>query len=256
MRKGLNTLVIALALAASGCGSAGGEDFVVDVQRPPTAVYSAVGGIDPNLASRAFPGLKVVRSRPSEDTLLVEIPDSGLGASQFTFRVSDGEGGGSRIHVSITVPAVKVTFEGKTQYISELRVQTAARRILRNAVQDLEAGSSGGRAATELSMLVAAVAVATNPKYLKQLESGTLELSLLDAALRSSLGEDGERGPSLDDNGDEPMDNPDRAQWRAETEQYRANAGQERQQEAAAAPMDYATGDSASGDNPNPSDDY
>lgn len=162
-------LALLALLVLSGCGQ-GSEDFTVRIARPPERVMQALGhaGLDADLGGY-FTGLKVDRSMPSKDTVLYTIPgDARFPAGVLlTFEAVDG-GKGTVVHAAIDVPAVKVTFKGKTKVISETKVEFAIRDLIQKVGSKLEEGGDTVTERKELSKILTVLAVVTDSKQLRR----------------------------------------------------------------------------------------
>lgn len=228
-----NRLGIAgIALALAGCGSGiGGEtqDFAVTIERPPAAVFAAFAPVSGDGGAAVYPGLKVDRSKPSDNSLLFTIPSSGSRSSTLRFDfVPIRAGKATELRVFVDVPPITRTFEGKRKVVSETKVETELEKIVKR-LRD----NSGG-AASDLSELLVAVAVATDPGLIPSgnpiySRSGWAE-ELLGRAEEDELAAAADTAP--DD---------ERSLAR---QQYR----EERARESASAPMSDAADEEAGGD--------
>lgn len=162
------TLPLVAALALSGCGVSGGEDFALTVKRPVAQVaapFSAV--ILPNEARILFPGIKIDRTRPSENEVLYTFPVEGKdpGIVRLVFESTEG-GKTTVVHATVEVPLVTATIGGVVKVISEAKVERELKKLIENSISGLEAGSSGDSARQEFAGLLAALAIATNKQAL------------------------------------------------------------------------------------------
>lgn len=148
------------ALTLAGCGGAIGEDtqdFAVTISRPPASVIASFAQVSGDGGAIVYPGLKVDRSKPSDNSLLFTIPSSGSRSSTLHFDFVPTEGGkATELRVFVDVPPITRTFEGKRKVVSETKVENELEKILRRM-----ANGSGG-AASDLSELLVGVAVATD----------------------------------------------------------------------------------------------
>lgn len=155
-----------LLLAACGRGS---EDFALEIARPADRVEAAFdhAGIDSEM-SAVFPGLKVVRTKPADNEVLYTIPGDGdfPATIKLTFEAS-ADGKTTKVHAAIDAPSSKVDFEGKTMVLSESKVETMVRGILRSAGRKLEDGKDIASEQQELSRLLTMLAIVTDSKQLK-----------------------------------------------------------------------------------------
>lgn len=156
------------ALALSGCGGAGGEDFALTVKRPVAQVAAPFSDVQlPPEARMLFPGLKIDRSRPSDSEVLYSFPVEGKepGIVRLVFESTEG-GKATVVHATVEVPAITANIGGALKVISEAKVERKLKRLMEDSISGLEAGSSGESARAEFSGLLAALAIATNKQAL------------------------------------------------------------------------------------------
>lgn len=238
MRSWRMALLPALLLA--GCGdSDGGEDFTVEIKRPVATVYAPLSAADPGLARLAFPGIAFERSRPSDTEILYTVP--GTGSFPATIRLklepkTDGSSQRTIVHAAVNVPKVRARIDGQDKELSEWKIERQLQSLLKSTGSSLEMGSTGQSDTERLSSLLAAIAIATNEKFLAR----ALELRSDPAKLMGILlafGTPGEApGPADVDGREIRAVNPDAAETEREMAQARAESKQEQAQAGAAAP--------------------
>lgn len=234
MQRMILPMVAALALA--GCsGIGGGEDFALTVKRPVAQVVVPFSDVQlPTEARALFPGLKVDRSRPSENEVLYTFPVEGKdpGIVKLVFE-STAEGKATIVHATVEVPAITANINGVLKVISEAKVERELKKLIENSTSDIEAGSSGESARREFAQLLTALAIATNKQALARAQE-LLKDPMKAALAMSSLGgsdyfdnydaeRDAENVDRPEGSGDEVMDDPndrlereDRARRRAD----------------------------------------
>lgn len=156
-----------LLLAACGGNP---EDFAVDTKASPAEVAAALAGVNLQEAELLFGKVPVTRSKPGE------------GQTQWTVQSSDHldkpgdpgvillrlepleNGQSTRIHVSISVPPVKMLMGKANMVLSEAKVEAEYRKLLERMAGKLDRRSGTAAEAAEMGQLIGAVAVAANPK--------------------------------------------------------------------------------------------
>lgn len=245
LRRLLFAAFASLLLTACGRGS---EDFTVKVARPAERVAVAFGGIglDAEIAS-LFPGAKVVRTQPAKNEILYTIPGDGdfPAAIKLTFEPG-ADGKTSIVHAAVDVPSTKVTFDGKAMVISEGKVESAFRSLIRSAAKKLENGESIDDERQSFSRLLTVLAIITDSKKLRLAQdiSAYPEWYMSGMGWLSGLG-GGSDYPYGDYAGGE---DPGAA---ARVDEYKQSSQERRERDQAeenARPMDDARGDSANGD--------
>lgn len=234
MRKFL-ALVPALVLLP-GCGES--EDFSVEVKRPIAAVMSPYLAANIDQAKVLFPDIGLVRTRPADNELLFTIPGSGSTESTIRLRfepIRNGEA--TVIHATVDIPPTRATIAGQRKYLSESKVEKLMKSELESSGRALEAHRSPGGDGFSGQLL--GIAIATNPLYLQQaLEMKNHPEKML-AALMAFGDGDTPSGTSVPDpDSAAPMDNPELATRADDAAQHRAEWREEKQIEAASAPMD------------------
>lgn len=149
------------ALALAGCGGGFSEtpDFAVTIKRAPASVFAAFAEVSGEGGALYYPGLKVERSKPSDNSLLFTIPSSGSSSSTLRFDfVPIEDGKGTELRAFVEVPPITRTIDGKRKVVSETKVENELEKILKRIGQGSDA------AAGDVSDLLVAVAVATNLK--------------------------------------------------------------------------------------------
>ena len=220
-------------LLLAGCGSGGGEDFTVEVKRPIAAVFAPLAAVNVAEARPLFAGIRVDRSRPSDNELLYTIPGSDDVTSTVRLRLEplrDGEA--TMIHASVDVPPVHAFIDGHEKVLSESKLETRLKQLLESTGRNLEMGSRSESDAMKLSGLLAAIAVATNKQYLARAVDLKSDPGRFLAMLTAFEGE----AADLSHERDEPMTDPDSAEHGAELSQSRNEWQQEEAMRTAAAP--------------------
>jgi hypothetical protein len=246
-----------LALALTGCGAAGSEDFAVAIKRPLPTVYAALGTADIDAqALSAFPELKVVKTRPSEHEIVYTIPGDGGEPAVIRFQLEE-TGDGTLVHTAVDVPRIRVVFKGKEQVLSEWRVESMLRGILNRAAESMAMGSDR-ISNSDMQGLLLALAIGTNKKLMAELEKDPAALATRFAGLGGSFWNDylAEADAETVDRTDGDRAEGDRAEAAVDPEADAARAAaadapdssEERAAVAEAAQAEDVSGDSAAGD--------
>lgn len=224
------------ALLVAGCGD--GEDFTIEVKRPPAVVYAPLSAADVREARLVFPGIAIERRRPSEREILYTIPGTGDFPSTIRLQLEPTDRGEATvIHASVHVPPVRATIEGVDKVVSERKVETVLRNLLKSTARDLETGSSTESDTVKLSGFMVGIAIATNKAFLaKALEFKRSPEKLVDVLMPFDGYDDLPQSDRSER--DRPMVDPDRADEQREIAQERADWQQQRAAEKAAAPAD------------------
>jgi hypothetical protein len=248
-------LPMAAALALAGCGSmGGGEDFALTVKRPVAQVVVPFSDAQLPAEARAlFPGLKVDRSRPSDNEVLYTFPVEGKepGIVRLVFE-STAEGKATVVHATVDVPQVTANINGVLKVISEAKVERELKKLIENSTTDLEAGSSGESARREFAQLLAALAIATNKQAMARAQE-LLKDPMKAAVAMSSLGgsdyfdnydaeRDAETADRPEGSGDEVMEDPNDRLEREEVARDRAEYREDRALRSNSAANDDAEG--------------
>lgn len=242
-------LSFAVVLSACGTGFAQ-EDFAVTKAEPVAASFAALGAstFPPELRA-IFPGLKLVRTRPDDTSVLYKIPASGGAESTIllTFETA-ADGRGSVVHAAVHVPAVRASIAGQQKVISEAKIE----RDLQALITD----KTGDDARLQLSALLAAIAIATDAKAIVEVQRLMKDPQRYGAALEGLRGDlyepydpeaDADSADRVEGAAPQPGSDPDAALLRAEAAAREAEWREERRLRAAG-----AAGDEASGDAPKP----
>jgi hypothetical protein len=234
VRAGARTLLPVLLLAA--CGGGSGEDFTIEVKRPPAAVYAPLSAADLREARLVFPGIAVTRTRPSDAEILYTIPGTGSFPATIRLRLEPTHGGETTVvHAAVQVPPVRATIDGREKVLSESRVEARLQALLKATARDLEMGSSAQAETTQLSSLLMSLAVATDEKFLAQaldLKSHPGKLVDVLAAFDAD-----ELSPTVQTARDTPMVDPDAAERRHEMARAQVEWQQQEAAEKAAEPV-------------------
>jgi len=200
MRKLMGIAAGALLLA--GCGS-GGEDFTVEVNRPPVAVVTPLLDVDIGEARTAFPGIKVVRSRPNDSEIVYTMPSSGNGDAVIRLRLEPlRDGQATLIHASVDAPATQAKIDGVTKFLSETKVEHELEKVLRQAGRNLEHRTSTLADTQAFSGLLLAVAISVNKDYVQiaqDLKSHPEKLAAMTWDLEDDTRTDSERDSARSD---------------------------------------------------------
>ncbi len=240
-------LGLSLVLTACGIGAAR-EDFAVTKAEPVAAAFAALsGGALPPELRVLFPGLKVVRSRPDDSSVLYTIPASDGTESTILLNFESADGGGSTIvHAAVQVPAIRAQVAGQNKVISEAKVELELRGLITD--------KSGEAARQELSGLLAAVAIATDAKAMVEAQRLMKDPRSRAAALEA-LGDDlyepydaeadADSADRVEGRAPQPASDPDAALERTEDAAREAEWREERRLRAASAAGDEASGDTS-----------
>jgi hypothetical protein len=161
------TCVAVGALLLAGC-SGGAEDFTVEVNRPPVAVVLPLLDIDIAEARSAFPGIKVIRSRPNDSEIVYTIPSEGNADAVIRLRLEPlRDGNATLIHASVDTPATSAVVGGITKVLSETKVEHELEKLLRQTGKNLEQRSSTHADTQKLSGLMLAVAISVSKNFVR-----------------------------------------------------------------------------------------
>lgn len=223
------------ALLLAGCGG-DGEDFAVEVKRPPAAVSAPLLASEISEARVVFPGLTFGRSRPSDTEILYTIPGTGSFPATIRFQLEPLDGGQKTvIHAFVKVPAVQATIDGQKKYLSEAKIERELEQILKTTGRSLEMGSDAHIESQRLSTVLMGVAIATDEKKLAR------AMTLKDnpgqqRSLMLAFGNPGETPePNVDGSAIRAAD-PDAGQRMRDIAQAEADRSQELALDKAAAP--------------------
>lgn len=152
-----------LLLLPAACGQ-GGEDFTVTVDRPEAKVMPAFAVLtpDPQLG-QLIPGIRVNRDKPDAHTVVYTIPAKNL--EPVTIRLAFGPGetvNQTAIHATIDIPPVPAALPGN-KVLSEAKVAEQLQKLLIGAGRKLARGQPVEREQAELGLLLSAVAIAADP---------------------------------------------------------------------------------------------
>lgn len=239
LRRELLTPMLVPVLALSGCGD-GGEDFQVEMRRPPASVIPFLTGATVSEARPIFPGLEAKRSRPSENEILYTIPGKDGTSSTVLFRLAPGNDGSSTIvHTTVEVPKVTASIDGVMKVVSESRLEALLKTIMERAASEMANGAPSEVSSGKLSALLVAIALATNPDMLKQAlnyaKNPELMATVLPEFADSFDASDFSEAPGRDRA--LPMDRPEYAGDSALHDFSRERAEQEQMVEDAGGPM-------------------
>lgn len=234
--------LLLLPLALAGCGGKGGEDFQVEVKRPPAAVVAPFTGVDVREAQVLFAGLQLKRTRPSENEILYTIPGTGGAPSTVLLRFEPLRGGeATMVHATVEVPAIQMNIDGGRKVLSEMKVERALKSLIETTADDLEMGSAGAQGIARLSQLLVSLAVATNEKYLHQaLEMRDDPERLIEALM--AFGESSADGEMAQAEAGRPQDDPEAAALRDEAAHARSEYKEQAAAEDASRAQDDAQG--------------
>lgn len=237
----LVTLLCAV-LMLGACG-AGSDDFSVQIAHRQAGVIAAFDNVrlDSSVASM-FPGRKLDVSHPKPNEVLYTAGggDGDGSVATVRFRFEPGtDNKSTTVYAAVDVPTVEVKFKGERHQLDEVKVDLALYKIVRSIGRDLEKGSSASSDRQELSNVLTVLAVFTDrelaaklAKIMEDPEGAARQMGWLggDSGVFSGS------APAGLSRGVDP-NNAVRDQER----QARA------QQEAAAMPMDAATGSAPTG---------
>lgn len=231
MNRPYRIALVALgSVLLSACGMAGGnpEDFVVETRASPDKVVAALSGVSFGETQMLFGKVPITRERPREGELAWTIQSSDFtdkpgapGKVALTLEPIDN-GQGTRIHVAISVPPVKMLMGKANQVLSEQKVEQEFRKALDQLVGKLNSHSDTQGAATAIGRLLGAVAVAANPKL--QARANQLEKdpqALIDMAEADAA----DRAANRDESVEEEFGRDESRDYR--DDRYNADAGDE-----------------------------
>jgi len=182
LKRWLVTAILVLGLA--GCGDAGTE-VSARVPMAPADVYAALSRGSVADVAPMLPGIKVEKSRPSDNELVYTIPtpdDHAPATLRFRFEPLD-QGTATNVVARVSTPGVKASIGGKMQMLSEKLVAGEVRKLLAS----LGPQSAEESARKQISALLVAVAIATNQELLEKAiamsfdQSGLMETMLANA---------------------------------------------------------------------------
>jgi len=151
--------ILALAAVLASCG--GSDEISMRIEKSPARLLTPLTLASTAEVSPFLPGLKVVKTRPSDRELVFTMPGDGQAEPatiRFRFDPLDG-GSASDAHAYVDVPNIVANIDGKRQILSEARVTTAVRKIL----TDMAAGKSD-HATADMSKILIALAISTDTK--------------------------------------------------------------------------------------------
>lgn len=232
--------IVPAMMALSGCGES--EDFSVEVKRPIAAVMSPYLAANIDEARAIFPDLGFKRTRPADNELVFTIPGSGSTESTIRLRFEAVRNDGATvIHATVDVPPTKATIEGQRKYLSEAKVERLMKSDMESSGRALESHAPSSE--TSFSAQLAGIAIATNPLYLQQALDLKNHPEKLLAALMAFGNGDGPSETRVPDPASAtPMDNPELTAHADDAAQRQAEWREEKQIEAASAPMDDTDG--------------
>lgn len=244
-------IVLGLALILSACdNTALREDFAVAKAEPVAASFAALGASTfPPEMRVIFPGLKLVRTRPDDTSVLYTIPASGGEESTIllTFETA-ADGRGSMVHAAVHIPAVRASIAGQQKVISEAKIE--------RELQALITDKTGDDAQLKLSALLAAIAIATDAKAIVEVQRLMKDPQRYGAALEGLRGDlyepydpeaDADSTDRVEGSAPQPASDPDAIQAEADHAARETERREERRLSAAA-----AAGDDAAGEAPEP----
>lgn len=172
MRSLLLFLTASTALL-TGCSGDGGEDYTVDLAATPAAALGVLSQTDFTQERALLGSLDIRQSRPSEHELVYTIPSLSMmeqkredGVVRFLLEPING-GQGTRLHVSVDVPEVRVLMGEANKVLSEEKVESELRKILDSLDRKYVSGSSASTS-KDISSLLVAVAIASNDRMQAQ----------------------------------------------------------------------------------------
>lgn len=179
-------LFACLLLAACGIGERMTSSEVV-VKRSPARVVAPLMLASVTEAERFLPGLKVVKSRPSERELLFSFPGDGKqDPATLLFEFEPTEGGkATRIVTRVSVPTITMTLNGQRKLLSGRLVGAGVSRIMAGMVN----GKSEAETTQQFSAILTALAISTDAK-LREKAIGMAEAPK--SALREIMEREGE----------------------------------------------------------------
>lgn len=252
MRYKAALLSFALVLSACGTGFAQ-EDFAVTKAEPVAASFAALGAstFPPELRV-IFPGLKLVRTRPDDTSVLYTIPASGGEESTIllTFETA-ADGRGSVVHAAVHVPAMRANIAGQQKVISEAKIE--------RELQALITDKTGDDARLKLSALLAAIAIATDAKAIVEVQRLMKDPQRYGAALEGLRGDlydpydpetDADSPDRVEGSAPQPASDPDAIQAEADHAARETERREERRLSAAAAADDDAAGEAPEPEQP------
>lgn len=155
-----------LAGLLGGCGPT--EDFSVGVKQSPAEVIAAIGDIDFSLEKERLGNFEVAITRPSDHEIVYTIPayefTKSKGESVIHLTLEPLDGGSTRIHAVVDVPAVRMLVGEPNKVLSEHKVEQELRTVLTRSAS-----------ADKMHALLTAVAVASSTNLQSQVNTAQLD---------------------------------------------------------------------------------
>jgi len=170
-----------LGMLLAGCGT--GSDVTVRVNGSPAQVIAPLTLASISEADALIPGLKMVKTRPSDRELLFTFPGDGKHeAATLLFTLtpsSDNEA--TEVHAEVSAPVITAQVKGVTRFLSAHKIAAEIRRTL----EDMN--KSGRDSATSrMSVVLMAMAISTDEAKLQK------ALAMADSPLGSLAETEGE----------------------------------------------------------------
>jgi hypothetical protein len=166
---------IALLLALAACGDKSSEDFVVEVKAKPTAL--ATPFLDPNLSEmRAlFSGIKVIKSRPDDHSVLYTIPATSAGGQHedkpttilLVFEPINN-GAATRVHATVEVSDTVIIDKGR-KALDEAKILASLKKSVKLIGTAIRERNDTDEGRQEFATMLSGVAVLSNDRLLAQL---------------------------------------------------------------------------------------
>ena len=155
-------LVVAFAcaaLAACGFGDRMTTSEVV-VNRSPSNVVTPLLQATVDEVQRYLPGVKLVKTRPSDNELLYTFPGDGKqDPATLRIRFEPLEGGkATRVVTTVSVPPITMSDNGQKKVLSGRLVGAGVSRVITGIVQ----GKSASETSAQFSSILAALAISTD----------------------------------------------------------------------------------------------
>lgn len=160
-------LAVLLGMLVSACGS--GSDVTVRVNGSPAQVIAPLSLASVGEFDALVPGLKVIKSRPSDRELLYTFPGDGSHdpATMLFTLTPTGNGEATDVHAEVDVPLIKANVGGKMRFLSADKIGNAIREVLEKMN-----GKGRDSATAEMSGILFAMAISTDQAKLEKVLAG------------------------------------------------------------------------------------
>ena len=226
-------LLLSGVLLLAGCGGSNSEDFSVDVAMSPGQAHAQLAQLDGGFLLSAL-SLPKVTATPSGTELLTFALPGQTDGGEMILRLEEVGTNMTRVHVALDMPMAMRMVDGEAMVIIESKAEAELKSQFESWAKAVTGEGFGS--IDQVNLVVGALSLALYPDKLNELQSADGEqlARLIDPSAMSGMF-GSEDGGSASDYA--PMDRP------MDTGPAVADA---------AGPMDYAQGDAAEGEDPNP----